>query len=142
MKRGFLASPVTQDQGLSQKDKMVFTAMSGGKNDERFLREDGRYHGRGIRHGALPSLLLAKAGANVAITDINEETLSATAAMVKQYNVAVSSHVVDMGDMDQIEQLPETVIAHHGALISYSITRVSRLVQRLKACLKPIGIGS
>ena len=34
----------------------------------------------------------------------------------EEYNVAVSSHVVDMGDMDQIVQLPEAVIAHHGSI--------------------------
>ena len=72
--------------------------------------------GAGSGMGRYLAILLAKAGANVAITDINEDTLSATAAMVKQYNVAVSSHVVDMGDMDQIEQLPEAVIAHHGSV--------------------------
>ena len=72
--------------------------------------------GAGSGMGRYLAVLLAKAGANVAITDINEETLSATAAMVKQYNVAVSSHVVDMGDMDQIEQLPEAVLAHHGSV--------------------------
>ena len=47
---------------------------------------------------------------------LTKDTLSVTAAMVKQYNVAVSSHVVDMGDMDQIEQLPEAVITHHGSV--------------------------
>ncbi|MFZ9129804.1 MAG: SDR family NAD(P)-dependent oxidoreductase, partial [Pseudomonadales bacterium] len=36
--------------------------------------------------------------------------------MVKQYNVGLSTHVVDMGDMDQIEALPEAVIAQHGSV--------------------------
>ena len=72
--------------------------------------------GAGSGMGRYLAVLLAKAGANVAITDINKDTLSVTAAMVKQYNVAVSSHVVDMGDMDQIERLPEAVITHHGSV--------------------------
>jgi NADP-dependent 3-hydroxy acid dehydrogenase YdfG len=61
-------------------------------------------------------VLLAKAGANVAICDINQDTLNATATMVKQYNVGLSTHIVDMGDMDQIEALPDAVIAQHGSV--------------------------
>ena len=72
--------------------------------------------GAGSGMGRYLAVLLAKAGANVAITDINKDTLSVTAAMVKQYNVAVSSHIVDMGDMDQIEQLPKPIIEHHGSV--------------------------
>ena len=66
--------------------------------------------------GRYLAVLLAKAGANVAICDINEETLNGTAAMVRQYNVAVSTHIVDMGDMERIEALPDEVVSHHGSV--------------------------
>jgi NADP-dependent 3-hydroxy acid dehydrogenase YdfG len=72
--------------------------------------------GAGSGMGRYLAVLLAKAGANVAICDINQDTLNATATMVKQYNVGLSTHLVDMGDMDQIEALPEAVIAQHGSV--------------------------
>ena len=72
--------------------------------------------GAGSGMGRYLAVLLAKAGANVAICDINEETLNGTAAMVRQYNVPVSTHIVDMGDMERIEALPEEVLARHGAV--------------------------
>ena len=72
--------------------------------------------GAGSGMGRYLAVLLAKAGANVAICDINEETLNGTAAMVRQYNVAVSTHIVDMGDMERIEALPDEVVSHHGAV--------------------------
>ena len=72
--------------------------------------------GAGSGMGRYLAVLLAKAGANVAICDINQDTLNATATMVKQYNVGLSTHVVDMGEMDQIEALPEAVIAQHGSV--------------------------
>ncbi|MEM7001369.1 MAG: SDR family oxidoreductase [Pseudomonadota bacterium] len=72
--------------------------------------------GAGSGMGRYLAVLLAKAGANVAICDINEETLNGTATMVRQYNVAVSTHIVDMGDMERIETLPEEVVARHGAV--------------------------
>ena len=72
--------------------------------------------GAGSGMGRYLAVLLARAGANVAICDINEETLNGTAAMVRQYNVALSSHVVDMGDMERIEALPDEVVAQHGSV--------------------------
>ena len=72
--------------------------------------------GAGSGMGRYLAVLLAKAGANVAICDINEETLNGTAAMVRQYNVGLSTHVVDMGDMERIEALPDEVLSRHGAV--------------------------
>lgn len=72
--------------------------------------------GAGSGMGRYLAVLLARAGANVAICDINEETLNGTAAMVRQYNVALSLHVVDMGDMERIEALPDEVVAQHGSV--------------------------
>ncbi|MEM9623189.1 MAG: SDR family oxidoreductase [Pseudomonadota bacterium] len=72
--------------------------------------------GAGSGMGRYLAVLLAQAGANVALCDINEETLNGTAAMVKQYNVALSTHIVDIGDMERIEALPEEVLSRHGAV--------------------------
>jgi short-subunit dehydrogenase len=59
-------------------------------------------------------VLLAKSGCDVVICDVNEDTLAGTAAMLKNYNVAVSSHKLDVGDEEAIKALPEKVIAQHG----------------------------
>ena len=72
--------------------------------------------GAGSGMGRYLAVLLARTGANVAICDINEETLNGTAAMVRQYNVALSTHIVDMGDMQRIEELPDEVLSRHGAV--------------------------
>ena len=72
--------------------------------------------GAGSGMGRYLAVLLAKAGANVAICDINEETLNGTAAMVRQYNVGLSTHIVDMGDMERIEALPAEVLERHNAV--------------------------
>jgi len=81
-----------------------------------FLGKTAVVTGAGSGMGRYLAVLLAKAGANVAICDINEETLNDTASMVREYNVGLSTHIIDMGDMDQIEALPEAVVSHHGAV--------------------------
>lgn len=70
--------------------------------------------GAGSGMGRYLAVLLAKSGCDVVICDINEDSLADTAAMLKNYNVAVSSHFLDVGDEDAIKALPEKVIAQHG----------------------------
>ena len=70
--------------------------------------------GAGSGMGRYLAVLLAKAGCDVVICDVNEDTLADTAAMLKNYNVAVSSHRLDVGDEEAIKALPEKVIAQHG----------------------------
>ena len=70
--------------------------------------------GAGSGMGRYLAVLLAKSGCDVVICDVNEETLAGTAAMLKNYNVAVSSHQLDVGDEEAIKALPEKVIAQHG----------------------------
>lgn len=70
--------------------------------------------GAGSGIGRYLALLLSREGANVAICDVNEETLEETRRMLERYNVAVSSHVCDVGDKEAIEALPAEVVTRHG----------------------------
>ena len=64
--------------------------------------------------GRYLAILLAKDGADVVVCDVNEDTLNKTLEMLKQYNVSVSSHVLDVAIKEDIEALPEKVIEQHG----------------------------
>ena len=70
--------------------------------------------GAGSGIGRYLAVLLARAGADVVICDINPDTLAETEAMLRRYNAAVTSIAVDMGDKAQVTALPEQVIARHG----------------------------
>ena len=70
--------------------------------------------GAGSGMGRYLAVLLAKAGANIAICEINPTTLAETEEMVKAYPVKVSSHVLDVADKAAIDGLPAQVIDEHG----------------------------
>ncbi len=70
--------------------------------------------GAGSGMGRYLSILLAKAGANVAICEINPTTLAETEAMLKDYSVKVTSHIIDVADKAAIDVLPAQVIELHG----------------------------
>ena len=70
--------------------------------------------GAGSGMGRYLAILLAKDGADVCICDVNEETLSETLAMLRKFNVSVSSHILDVSDKKAIEALPQKVIDQHG----------------------------
>ena len=70
--------------------------------------------GAGSGMGRYLAILLARDGADVCVCDINEETLNETMAMLRKYNVSVSSHLLDVSDKDSIEALPQKVIDEHG----------------------------
>lgn len=42
--------------------------------------------------------------AGIAIADINEDGLAATASMVAENGIPVTTHVVDVGDLEQVKQ--------------------------------------
>ena len=69
--------------------------------------------GAGSGIGRYLAILLAKAGANVVVCDVNEDTLNETIEMLNQYNVSVSSHVLDVANKEDIEALPGKVIENH-----------------------------
>ena len=70
--------------------------------------------GAGSGIGRYLAILLAKDGADVCVCDINEETLKETVAMLRKYNVSVSSHLLDVSDKKSVEALPQKVIDQHG----------------------------
>ena len=70
--------------------------------------------GAGSGMGRYLAVLLAKAGANIAICEINQATLAETEAMLKDYPVNVSSHIIDVADKAAIDALPGQVIEQHG----------------------------
>ncbi|MDC2964368.1 SDR family oxidoreductase [Gammaproteobacteria bacterium] len=78
-----------------------------------FLNKTAVITGAGSGMGRYLALLLAKAGCNVAICDINEDALAETSKMVNHYNVACSTHTVDIGDKEEIDALYEQVIQRH-----------------------------
>ncbi len=70
--------------------------------------------GAGSGMGRYLAVLLAKDGADVCVCDVNEETLNETVAMLRKYNISVSSHLLDVSDKESIEALPQKVIDQHG----------------------------
>ena len=78
-----------------------------------FLNKTAIITGAGSGMGRYLAVLLAKAGCNVAICDINEDALAGTSKMVNHYNVACSTHTVDIGDKEEIDTLYEEVIQRH-----------------------------
>ena len=70
--------------------------------------------GAGSGMGRYLAILLAKDGGDVVVCDVNEDTLNKTLEMLKQYNVSVSSHVLDVAIKEDIEALPGKVIEQHG----------------------------
>lgn len=72
--------------------------------------------GAGSGMGRYLAVLLAQAGANIAACEIDKTTLAETVAMLSDYPVKVSSHILDVADKVAIEALPEQVIAEHGCV--------------------------
>ncbi|MCO5248471.1 MAG: SDR family oxidoreductase [Chitinophagales bacterium] len=70
--------------------------------------------GAGSGIGRALSQLLAKKGANLALTDINEAGLDETVRKCEKENVRVFSKVSNVGDLKQIKELVQDVIDEHG----------------------------
>ena len=66
--------------------------------------------------GRYLAILLAKAGANIAICEINEETLSETNNLLQKYPVNISNHVIDIANKAAVEELPNLVQDYHGCI--------------------------
>jgi NAD(P)-dependent dehydrogenase (short-subunit alcohol dehydrogenase family) len=66
----------------------------------------------GIGRGT--ALALAKRGCNLAIADLNEEGLAATAALTEAHGVQVSRHRLDVSSRKAVAAFPDIVLAAHG----------------------------
>jgi NAD(P)-dependent dehydrogenase (short-subunit alcohol dehydrogenase family) len=66
--------------------------------------------------GRAVAISLAKRGANLCITDINEKGLVETAEMLKPYSIQQSCHYLDVSDAEAIAEFPATVLAAHKGL--------------------------
>ena len=70
--------------------------------------------GAGSGIGRYLAILLARYGANVAVCEINEAALAETVAMLRDFPVKVSSHLLDVADKAGVEALPADVISQQG----------------------------
>ena len=70
--------------------------------------------GAGSGIGRYLAVLLAKSGANVAACDIDSTGLANTVTMLNDYDVTVSSHVLDVANKEALEALPQQIIAQQG----------------------------
>lgn len=52
--------------------------------------------------------------AGIAISDVNEDGLAETASMAAEIGGSVSSHLVDVGDLDQVKRLAVAVVEKYG----------------------------
>jgi len=52
--------------------------------------------------------------AGIAISDVNEAGLAETAEMARQSGVAVSTHVVDVSKLAEVQRLADESVEHHG----------------------------
>jgi NAD(P)-dependent dehydrogenase (short-subunit alcohol dehydrogenase family) len=66
--------------------------------------------------GRAVSLELALQGADIALVDIDEAGLKSVQDAVEAIGRKASSHLVDVSNAQQMAQLPEQVIAEHGAV--------------------------
>ena len=77
--------------------------------------------GAGSGMGRELAIELAKSGANIALAEWNEDTLNETANLLKNFNVGVSKHVIDVSDKEAVFALPQKVIDEHGTVaVSYT----------------------
>ncbi len=52
--------------------------------------------------------------AGIAIADVNEKELAETAALIKNQNLKVTTHLVDVADLPQMENFAAEVVSRHG----------------------------
>jgi len=65
--------------------------------------------------GRALALRLAREGiAGIAISDVNEAGLAETAKMAEPFGILISTHIVDVSDLDQMKRFADEVVAKHG----------------------------
>jgi short-subunit dehydrogenase len=64
--------------------------------------------------GRATAFALAEKGCGLALVDVNEERLEATAAALAGRPIDASTHIVDVASREQMARLVEEVLDHHG----------------------------
>lgn len=72
--------------------------------------------GAGSGMGRALTLALLNKGARVAAVDLNERTLQETTTLAGPQQDKISRHIVNVSDHQAVDELPEAVIAAHGAV--------------------------
>lgn len=72
--------------------------------------------GAGSGMGQQLAVLLAKAGCHVSISDVNEKGLAETAALLKAYDVRVTTKKVDVSKQDQVKAWAAETVQNHGSV--------------------------
>ena len=66
--------------------------------------------------GRMLAVHLAHEGCHVAISDVNDAGLEETAGMIRDKGVKVTTHVVDVGDREQVYTYAKEVVKQHGSV--------------------------
>jgi NADP-dependent 3-hydroxy acid dehydrogenase YdfG len=70
--------------------------------------------GAGSGIGRATAYALARRGCHLALADIDEASVNASAARAREFGVRVSSHRLDVADRAAVAAFPEAVMAAHG----------------------------
>ncbi|MFT7685514.1 MAG: short-subunit dehydrogenase [Candidatus Azotimanducaceae bacterium] len=70
--------------------------------------------GAGSGMGRALAISLASQGCHLALSDINEDNLEATASGINQSAVKVTTHLVDVSKQKEMEKFAEDTVASHG----------------------------
>ncbi len=83
------------------------------------MRLEGRtavITGAGGGIGRAIAVSLARRGCHLALADVNEEGMSGTADLVRDYRVRVTRHRLDVADRDAVANFPALVAAEHASV--------------------------
>lgn len=78
-----------------------------------FSRKTAIVTGAGSGIGQALAVILAKENCNLALIDINEQSLRHTAEMLNNSNIKVTTHIADVSDKKQVSELPQKVLSLH-----------------------------
>ncbi len=84
------------------------------KNMKKLKGKVAAVTGAGSGIGRALAANLVKSGCNVAISDVNEDTLQETKEIIGNSDVRVSTHVVDVANREQVSRYADEVVKQHG----------------------------
>ncbi|MBE7637460.1 SDR family NAD(P)-dependent oxidoreductase [Sneathiella sp. P13V-1] len=80
----------------------------------RFENKVAAVTGAGSGIGRALALLLAKEGASVAISDVDQQGLDETETLISQYNVGCHKTILDVSDREKVEEWANNVVQEFG----------------------------